>query len=79
MRLYVAAAAGVAGRALLWLDAHVAALLPGDRRPLIDIACCVAAWLGRTWRRCLAEVHTRPDAPAIPAIALTEKKESCRG
>ncbi|CAL9625206.1 hypothetical protein SUDANB121_05962 (plasmid) [Nocardiopsis dassonvillei] len=84
-RDYAAAAAGVLGRALLWLDMQVASLLPGDRRPLIDVACDVAAWLGRTWRRCQAEVRTRRYGPGRGVIAIvitprtTEKKETDRG
>lgn len=84
-RDYLAAAAGVAGRALLWLDVHLASLLPGDRRPLIDTACDVAAWLGRTWRRCLADVRTRRYGPGRGVIAIVitprtpEKKETDRG
>ena len=69
-RDYAAAVMGVLGRAFLALDAYLTAALPGDRRTVTRTAEDVAAWLGRTWRRCLADVRTRRYGPGRGLIAI---------
>ncbi|GAA1455619.1 hypothetical protein [Nocardiopsis tropica] len=78
---YAAAAAGVAGHFLLLVDAYVTAALPGDRRTLLRTTEDAAAWLGRTWRRCLADVQTRRYGPGrgLLSIVITPKKGRTHG
>lgn len=73
-RDYAAAVMGVIGRAFLALDVYLAARLPGDRRPLMFHILTFAAWLGRTWRRCLDEVRTRRYGPGRGLIAVVINK-----
>ncbi|GAB3452675.1 hypothetical protein GCM10027570_31130 [Streptomonospora sediminis] len=67
-RTRLAAIAGVIGRTVLWLDAYTAACL--DRRPVMKSAEDLAAWLGRTWRRCAADARTRRHGPGRGLIAV---------
>ena len=74
-RDYAAAVMGVLGRVFLALDAYLTAALPGDRRTVTRTAEDVAAWLGRTWRRCLDEVRTRRYGPGRGLIAVVINKK----
>ena len=74
-RDYATAVMGVLGRAFLALDVYLAAHLPGDRRPLMFHILTFAAWLGRTWRRCLDEVRTRRYGPGRGLIAVVINKK----
>ena len=75
-RDYAAAVLGVLGRLFLVLDVYIAARLPGDRRPVMFHILTAVAWLGRTWRHCLAEVRTRRYGPGrgLVAVVINKKK-----
>ena len=70
VRDYAAAVMGLIGRVVMTLDVYIAARLPGDHRPLMATACDLAAWLGRTWRRCLDDVRISRYGPGRGLIAV---------